>query len=75
MWALGIAKKGKAIVKDGISVEMMSAECLSNVWVKLFNDCWKFGVVPCLWKHSIIVPILKKRMRESVTPTTFEVYL
>ena len=32
-------------------------------WVKLFNVCWKFGVVPSLWKHSIIVPIPKKRMR------------
>ena len=36
MWALGIAKKGKAVGRDGISVEMMSAECLKNVWVKLF---------------------------------------
>ena len=27
MWALGKVKKGKAVGKDGISVEMMSAEC------------------------------------------------
>ena len=49
--------------KDGISVGMMSAECLTNVWVKLFNVCWKFGVVPSLWKHSNIVSIAMKRMR------------
>ena len=49
MWALSIAKKGKAVGRDGISLVMMSAECLTNVWVKLFNVCWKFGVVPSLW--------------------------
>ena len=64
MWALGKVKKGKAVGKDGISVEMMSAECLTDVWVKLFNVCWKFGVVPSLWKHSIIVPVPKKRVHE-----------
>ena len=35
MWALGTAKKGKAVGKDGISVEMMSAECLTNVLGKV----------------------------------------
>ena len=49
MWALSIAKKGKAVGRDGISLEMMSAECLKNVWVRLFNVCWKFGVVSSLW--------------------------
>ena len=57
MWASDRAMKGKAVGKDGIYVEMMSAGCLTDVWVKWFNVCWKFGVVSScgniqLWFHS-----------------------
>ena len=62
MWALGRAKRRKSPGRD-ISVEMMDVEALSDVWVNLFNVCWKFGVVPSLWKHSIIVPIPKGRVK------------
>ena len=63
-WVLGIVKKRKAVDKDVISVEMMSANFLKMCGVKLINVCWRFGVMPSLWKYSIIVPVLKKRMRE-----------
>ena len=63
-WVLGIVKKRKAVDKDVISVEMMSANFLKMCGVKLINVCWRFGVMPSLWKYSIIVPVLKKRMRK-----------
>ena len=51
MWAFSKAKKRKSPGRDGISLEMMEVEILRNVWVHLFNVCWKFGVVPS-WKCS-----------------------
>ena len=62
MWAFSKAKKRKSPGRDGISVEMMEVEILRDVWVHLFNACWKFGVVPSFWKRSIIVPIPKGRV-------------
>ena len=62
MWAWGSAKKGKSPGKDGITIEMMRVEVLSEVWVSLFNVCWKFGVVSSLWTYSIIVPIPKSKV-------------
>ena len=48
MWAFSKAKKRKlpGRGRDGISVEMMEVEILRDVWMHLFNACWKFGVVP-----------------------------
>ena len=66
MWALGKAKRMKSPGRDGISVEMMDMEALSDVWVNLFNVCWKFGVVPSLWKCSIIVLIPKGRVNNQL---------
>ena len=62
-WALGKAKRRKSPGRDVISVELLSVEALSDVWVNLFNVCWKFGVVPSLWRCSIIVPIPKRRVK------------
>ena len=57
--------------RDGISVEMMEVEILRDVWVHLFNACWKFGVVPSLWKRSIIVPIPKVRVKGACDTSNF----
>ena len=39
-------KKDAAPGKDGVTVDMMSAEVLFEVWFVLFEVCWKFGMVP-----------------------------
>ena len=46
MWAFSKVKKRKSPGRDSISVEMMEVEILRDVWVHLFNACWKFGAVP-----------------------------
>ena len=45
-WALERVKKDAAPGKDGVTVDMMSAEVLFEVWFVLFEVCWKFGMVP-----------------------------
>ena len=48
-WVLGTVKKRKAVDKDVISVEMMSAEFYKKMCgVKLINVCCRFGVMPSL---------------------------
>ena len=39
-WALDKVKKGAAPGKDGMIVDMMSAEVLFNVWCALVEMCW-----------------------------------
>ena len=45
-WALERVKKDATPGKDGVIVDMMSAEVLFEVWFVLFEVCWKFGMVP-----------------------------
>ena len=48
-WVIRTEKKRKAVDKDVISVEMMSAEFYKKMCgVKLINVCWRFGVMPSL---------------------------
>ena len=46
-------------------------EILRDVWVHLFNACWKFGAVPSFWKRSIIVPIPKVRIKGACDTSNF----
>ena len=38
----------------------MLAEPLFEVWMTLFQVCWKSGLVPSVWKESLVVPVPKK---------------
>ena len=62
-WALQHVRKEGTPGKDGISATMMCSVALNRVWTTLFNLCWKNGLVPSLWKKSIIIPVPKKRGR------------
>ena len=53
-WIISTEKKRKAVDKDVISVEMMSANFLKMCGVKLINVCWRFGVMPSLWKYQLL---------------------
>ena len=59
-WALEKVKKDAAPGKDGVTVDMMSAEVLFDVWCALFEVCWEYGMVPSVWRESLVVPVLKK---------------
>ena len=45
-WALEKVKKDAAPGKDGVTVDMMSAEVLFNVWCALFEVCWGLIFAP-----------------------------
>ena len=62
-WALERVKKDAAPGKDGVTVDMMSAEMLFEVWFVLFELCWEFGMVPSVWRMSLVVPVPKKQSR------------
>ena len=50
---------------------MLLTERLSGVWVTLFEVCWEHGIVPSLWRESIVVPVLKKQTRGVCDVHTF----
>ena len=56
-------KKDPAPGKDGVTVDMISAEVLFDVWYALFEVCWEYGMVPSVWKESLVVPVPKKHLR------------
>ena len=62
-WALQHVRKEATPGKDCISATMMCSVALNQVWTTLFNLCWKNGLVPSLWKKSVIIPVPKKRGR------------
>ena len=63
--------ESRQVYGDGTSLEMMEVEILRDVWVHLFNACWRFGVVPSFWKRSIIVPIPKGRVKGACDTSNF----
>ena len=70
-WALAKVKKNAAAGKDEVTVNMMSAEVLFDVWFALFEVCWEYGVVPSVWRESLVVPIPKKQSRGACDTNTY----
>ena len=66
-WALNKGKKDTSPGKDGVTVDMMSADMLFGVWCALFEVCWEYGMVPSVWRESLVIPILKKQSHSSQT--------
>ena len=42
---------------------MINREVLVDLWWDLFNWCWMSGMVPSVWKSSVVVPVPKKRSK------------
>ena len=63
MWALGNFKRKAAPGKGGLTVEMISKEVLLQVWYELFKLCWKEGMIPSIWKQSVVIPVPKMKSR------------
>ena len=63
LWALNEVKKNAAPGSDGVEMDMLLTERLFDVWVALFDMCWEHGIVPSLWRESIVVPVPKKQTR------------
>ena len=62
-WALDKVKKNAAPGQDGVVVEMMVVDYLFEIWLALFQVCWKYGLVPSVWKESLVVPVPKKQAK------------
>ena len=66
-WALDKVKKDVTPRKDGVTVDM-----LFDVWCALFERCWKYGMVPSVWRESLVVPVLKKQSRGTCITDNFQ---
>ena len=58
-WALDKMKKDAPPGKDGVTVDMMSADVLFDAWCALFEVCWEYGMVLSVWGESLLVPVLE----------------
>ena len=63
-WALDKVKKDAARRKDGVTVDMMSADVL-------FEVCLEYGMVPSMWMESLEVPVPKKQSRGTCITDNF----
>ena len=71
LWALNEVKRNAAPGSDGAEIDMLLTERLFDVWVALFDVCWEHGIVPSLWRQSIVVPVPKKQTRGVCDVNTF----
>ena len=62
-WALDKIKKDAAPGKDGVTVDMISADVLFDDWCALFEVCWEYGMVPSVWRKSLVAPVPKEQSR------------
>ena len=73
--ALKALKCKKAPGPDGISNDMLKhmGHTAKGTLLSLFNESWKTGTVPALWKKAHIIPIYKKwkDKREVTNPSVF----
>ena len=60
VWALGRLKGKAAPGKDGLTAGMINNVILVDFWYELFKLCWKEGMVPSIWKQSVVIPVPKK---------------
>ena len=62
-----LRSKKTSVGKDAVSNEMLKH--LPNSWMilllDLFQQCWDQGVIPRIWKHSILVPVPKQGKSKS----------
>ena len=70
-WALDKMKKDAPPGKDGVTVDMMSADVLFDAWCALFEVCWEYGMVPSVWRESLVVPVPKKQSRGTCVTDNF----
>ena len=41
----------------------MISVILVDFWHEWFKLCWKEGMVPSIWKQSVVIPVPKKRSK------------
>ena len=64
-------KKRKAVGIDNLPYEVLKNEKSVKVLTILFNKVFEFGIVPSMWKHTIIKPIPKSSMIDFRMPLQY----
>ena len=64
-------KANKAVGCDNIPNEIIKLPAMENVLVRLFNVCLSKGVVPAIWRKSIISPIPKDKNKDQLIPLNY----
>ncbi len=64
-------KTGKAVGIDEIPLECLKNEQIKMFMVKMFNLCFDHGVLPSLWRKSVINPIPKDSTKDPRVPTNY----
>ena len=63
-------KKGKSVGPDKLPNEILKCEQIQQLLHSLFYFCFENGVIPDLWKESIVLPVLKKG-RDAKVPVNY----
>ncbi len=70
-YALGQAKRGKALGEDMIPVEVLNNKGGLQYLLQLFNVCFTSGMIPMSWSKGIINPILKNPKDDPRDPLNY----
>ena len=71
LYALHKAKDGKACGYDEIPVEVLRNSTAREYLLKLFNNCFEYGIVPKLWSFGIVNPIPKNASSDPRVPLNY----
>ena len=65
------AKIGKAMGVDNIPAEVLKSGPVYLFLIKLFNLCFRYGIVPSVWQRGIINPIPKSSDKDPRLPLSY----
>ena len=63
MWAFGRLKSNAVPGNDVLTAEMVDKDILVGFWYELFKLCWKEGMMPSIWKQTVVIQVPNKRSR------------
>ena len=63
-------KKDVAPGKDEVTVDMMLT-CVVRCLVCFVEVCWEYGMVPSVWRESLVVSVPKKQSRGTCVTDKF----
>ena len=69
--AMRDARNGKAAGYDELPVEVLKNESAAIVLARLFNVCFKYGIIPDVWKKGIICPVPKSSTADPRDPLSY----
>ena len=65
------AKNGKSVGPDKIPYEVLRNPTMISVLHEMFNLCLDTGILPTIWRQSLISPILKDKHSDNRIPLNY----